>query len=55
MANHTLNFIPLSRPSIPEESIQLVNEVIRSGMLVLGKYTQLLEQKFSHYFLGAET
>lgn len=55
MANHSLNFIPLTRPSIPEESISLVNEVIRSGMLVQGKYTQLLEQKFKDYFSGIET
>lgn len=40
-------FIPLAKPNIQEQDIALVGEVLRSGMLVQGKYVQALEQTFT--------
>jgi dTDP-4-amino-4,6-dideoxygalactose transaminase len=42
-------FIPLARPDIREEDIALVNEVLRSGMLVQGEYVLKLEKAFADY------
>ncbi|MDQ3842739.1 MAG: DegT/DnrJ/EryC1/StrS family aminotransferase [Bacteroidota bacterium] len=42
-------FIPLARPDIQEEDIAVVNEVLRSGMLVQGKYVEKLEKAFAAY------
>lgn len=39
-------FIPLAKPDIQEQDIALVNEVLRSGMLVQGKYVGELETTF---------
>ena len=43
------SFIPLARPDIREEDIDLVNEVLRSGMLVQGPFVQKLEEAFADY------
>lgn len=40
-------FIPLARPSINEDDIALVSDVLRSGMLVQGKYVAKLENAFA--------
>jgi len=40
-------FIPLAKPNIIEEDINLVSNVLRSGMLVQGKYAEKLETDFS--------
>jgi len=42
-------FIPLARPDIREEDILLVNEVLRSGMLVQGEFVKKLEESFATY------
>jgi len=39
-------FIPLAKPNITEEDISLVGDVLRSGMLVQGKYVAELENEF---------
>lgn len=44
----TNEFIPLAKPNIREEHIALVAEVLKSGMLVQGKYVAELEQCFTH-------
>lgn len=49
MADNTIrmrDFIPLAKPNIIEKDIQLVSEVLRSGMLVQGKYVSELENSF---------
>ncbi|MBS1646320.1 MAG: DegT/DnrJ/EryC1/StrS family aminotransferase [Bacteroidetes bacterium] len=46
MAESITNFIPLAKPNILEKDILLVNEVLRSGMLVQGKYVTELENSF---------
>jgi perosamine synthetase len=43
------NFLPLARPDIREEDIELVNEVLRSGNLVQGNYVEKLEKAFADY------
>lgn len=43
-----MNFIPLASPDIKDEDINLVNQVLRSGMLVQGKYVDKLEQSFKN-------
>ncbi len=48
MENKT-TFIPLAKPDIREEDILLVNEVLRSGMLVQGAYVAKLEKAFADY------
>ncbi len=40
------NFIPLAKPNIQEPDIDLVKEVLKSGMLVQGKFVNQLENKF---------
>jgi perosamine synthetase len=42
-----MEFIPLAKPNIIEQDIQLVSDVLRSGMLVQGKYVQALENSFT--------
>ena len=42
-------FIPLAKPDIREEDIELVNNVLRSGMLVQGVYVEKLEKAFAEY------
>lgn len=42
-------FIPLAKPFISEEDIAVVNNVLRSGMLVQGEYVARLEESFAHY------
>lgn len=42
-----MDFIPLANPDIRESDIKLVNDVLRSGMLVQGKYVEKLEQRFA--------
>jgi dTDP-4-amino-4,6-dideoxygalactose transaminase len=42
-------FLPLAKPDIREEDIALVNEVLRSGMLVQGTYAEKLEKAFADY------
>ncbi|HEV7334075.1 MAG TPA: DegT/DnrJ/EryC1/StrS aminotransferase family protein [Flavisolibacter sp.] len=42
-------FIPLARPDIRDEDIALVNDVLRSGMLVQGTYVDKLEKAFADY------
>lgn len=39
----------MAKPDINEEDIALVNEVLRSGMLVQGKYVEKLEKSFAEY------
>ncbi|MEN3016844.1 MAG: DegT/DnrJ/EryC1/StrS family aminotransferase [Candidatus Methanosuratincola petrocarbonis] len=41
--------IPISKPSIGEEEIRSVIEVLRSGMLAQGKEVQAFESEFSEY------
>lgn len=41
-------FIPLAKPHILEKDIDLVSNVLRSGMLVQGKYVSLLESSFTN-------
>ena len=45
-------FIPLARPDIREEDIALVNEVLRSGMLIQNEYVLKLEKAFADYHRG---
>lgn len=40
-------FIPLAKPNILDQDIDLVAEVLRSGMLVQGKYVAELENSFT--------
>lgn len=40
--------IPLSRPDINEQDINLVNNVLRSGKLVQGEYVSKLEEEFKN-------
>lgn len=43
------SFIPLGRPDIRDEDIDLVVEVLKSGMLVQGTYIEKLENLFADY------
>lgn len=45
-----MSSIPLMKPFIPEQSKKNVEEVLNSGFLVQGKFTQLLEEHFQSYF-----
>lgn len=42
-------FFPLANPDIRDEDIELVNNVLRSGMLVQGEYVGKLEEAFASY------
>ncbi len=43
------DFLPFSRPSISEDDINAVNEVLRSGWLTTGAKTAMFEQAFCDY------
>jgi len=45
-------FLPVTRPSIDEETIQGVTEVLRSGWLTSGPQVKAFEQALSAYFDG---
>jgi perosamine synthetase len=49
MAIETTTQITLACPDINEDDISLVSEVLRSGMLVQGKYVEKLEHAFAEY------
>ncbi|WEJ73233.1 UDP-4-amino-4-deoxy-L-arabinose aminotransferase [Pseudomonas sp. PSE14] len=42
-----MNFLPFSRPSISDEEIRAVNQVLRSGWITTGPQNQELEQRFA--------
>jgi UDP-4-amino-4-deoxy-L-arabinose-oxoglutarate aminotransferase len=42
-------FLPFSRPSIGEEEIAAVEQVLRSGWITTGPKNQQLEEQFAHY------
>lgn len=43
-------FLPFSRPSIGDDEIQAVNQVLRSGWITTGPKSQELEQRFCEHF-----
>ena len=43
------NFIPVAKPFIGKEEKEIVLEVLESGMLTTGKYTEEFEKKFASY------
>jgi dTDP-4-amino-4,6-dideoxygalactose transaminase len=45
-------FLPVSRPTISEETIEDVSKVLRSGWLATGPVTKQFEEKLSEYFGG---
>src|SRR5487761_2397672 len=45
-------FLPFSKPTIDEETIAAVTEVLRSGWLASGPKVQALEAQLSEYFGG---
>jgi dTDP-4-amino-4,6-dideoxygalactose transaminase len=47
-----LPFLPFSRPSIDEDTIAAVGEVLRSGWITTGPKNQALEARLSEYFGG---
>ena len=44
-----MNFLPFTRPTIDEETIQAVNQIFRSGWLATGPKVTELEQALAHY------
>jgi dTDP-4-amino-4,6-dideoxygalactose transaminase len=48
----TLPFLPFSRPSIDEDTIAAVGEVLRSGWITSGPKVQAFEAELSAYFGG---
>jgi len=42
-------FLPFSRPSIGDEEITAVEQVLRSGWITTGAKCQVLEEQFAHY------
>ncbi|WP_423679540.1 DegT/DnrJ/EryC1/StrS family aminotransferase [Undibacterium sp. WLHG33] len=48
----SLPFLPFTKPSIDEETIAAVSEVLRSGWLASGPKVQALEAQLSEYFGG---
>ncbi|MBC3928519.1 DegT/DnrJ/EryC1/StrS aminotransferase family protein [Undibacterium sp. CY21W] len=48
----SLAFLPFTKPSIDEETIAAVTEVLRSGWLASGPRVQALEAQLSEYFGG---
>ena len=42
-------FLPFSRPSVGEEEIAAVTNVLRSGWITTGPQNQALEEQFAHY------
>ncbi|MBC7368808.1 MAG: DegT/DnrJ/EryC1/StrS aminotransferase family protein [Undibacterium sp.] len=51
-ANPALPYLPLTRPTIDEETIAGVCEVLRSGWITSGPNVKALEGKLSEYFGG---
>src|ERR1035438_68862 len=49
-----MEFLPFTRPSIDEETIAGVAEVLRSGWITRGLCVKQLEQELSQYFGGRE-
>ncbi len=49
VARDRMNFIPLGRPDINDQDIEVVVNVLRSGMLVQGVNVQKLEAAFTNY------
>jgi dTDP-4-amino-4,6-dideoxygalactose transaminase len=47
-----LTFLPFSRPTIDEETITAVGEVLRSGWITTGPKNQAFEAQLSEYFGG---
>jgi len=47
-----MEFLPFTRPSIDEETIAGVAEVLRSGWITSGPFVRQLEQELSQYFGG---
>lgn len=47
-----LPFLPFTKPSVDEETIAAVNEVLRSGWLTSGPKVKALEEQLSAYFGG---
>ncbi|NEU30249.1 DegT/DnrJ/EryC1/StrS family aminotransferase [bacterium LRH843] len=47
--------IKLSQPIISDEAIKAVSEVLKSGMLVQGRYVELFEKRLSDYIGAAYT
>ena len=47
-----MDYLPFTRPSIDEETIAGVTEVLRSGWITSGPYVKQLEQALSDYFAG---
>ncbi|MBC3885075.1 DegT/DnrJ/EryC1/StrS family aminotransferase [Undibacterium griseum] len=50
--SESLNFLPFTKPTIDEETIAAVAEVLRSGWLTSGPKVQALEAQLSEYFGG---
>ncbi|MDD5735240.1 MAG: DegT/DnrJ/EryC1/StrS family aminotransferase, partial [Methanothrix soehngenii] len=47
------DFISIAKPTVGEEEIEAVGEVLRSGMLTQGEKVKNFEEEFSEY-LGVE-
>ena len=47
-----LPFLPFTKPTIDEETIATVGNVLRSGWLTSGPNVQALEAQLSEYFGG---
>lgn len=47
-------FLPLSRPTISDETIEEVTNVLKSGWIATGPLTQKFEKKLSEYFCGRQ-
>ena len=47
-----MEFLPFTRPSLDEETIAAVTEVLRSGWLTTGPKARELEAALSHYVGG---
>ncbi|MBC3868657.1 DegT/DnrJ/EryC1/StrS family aminotransferase [Undibacterium oligocarboniphilum] len=50
--SESLNFLPFTKPTIDEETIAAVADVLRSGWLTSGPKVQALEAQLSEYFGG---
>ena len=48
----SLDFLPFSRPSIGEDEIAAVEQVLRSGWITTGPKNQELEQRFADTLAG---
>ena len=52
MSSKQLEFLPMTRPSIDEETIQGVCEVLRSGWITSATQVKAFEAALSQYFGG---